>query len=98
MSSKTGSQLITAFVETRQNMELETSKNKFADFEHRIKTRASKVKAKKEGEDVSFNKAIQLEKFKMMDGHKISLEEFMHRHGTDDKMGLTSEEAERRLI
>ena len=98
MSSKTGSQLITAFVETRQNMELEASKSKFADFEHRIKTRASKVKAKKEGEDVSFNKAIQLaEKFKMMDSHKISLEEFMHRHGTDDKMGLTPEEAERRL-
>ena len=99
MSSKTGSQLITAFVETKQNMELEASKKRYADFEEKIRVRAKKVKSNKDGEEVSFNKAIQLaEKFKMMDGHKISLEEFMHRYGTDDKMGLSSDEAERRLI
>ena len=96
--SKSGSQLITAFVETKQNMEIEAQKRQFADFEEKIKTRARKVKSKKETEDVSFNKAIQLaEKFKMMDDHKISLEEFMARYGTDDQMGLTAEEAEKRL-
>jgi len=71
-------------------------KKRLAEFEQTIKTRAQKVKAK-EKEEVSFNKSIQLaEKFKLMDDHKISIEEFENKHGTNIKMGLSNEEAERR--
>ncbi len=44
MKSKTASQLVTAFVETKQNMELEADKRKFSEFQETIKTRAKKVK------------------------------------------------------
>lgn len=45
MTSKTSSQLITAFVETRQNMELDADKRKLNEFKEVIKSRAKKVKA-----------------------------------------------------
>ena len=43
--SKTSSQLITAFVETRQNMELDADKHRFMEFQETIKSRAQKVKS-----------------------------------------------------
>lgn len=74
--SKTNSQLITAFVQTRQNMELDADKHRYSEFEETIKTRAKKVKVEAQGPS-SFNKAIQLaEKFKIMTDHKIPMEEF----------------------
>jgi hypothetical protein len=95
--SKTSSQLVTAFVETKQNLELDRERHRFAAFEETIKNRASRVKGKVE-EEVSFNKAIQLaEKFKLMEDHKIDLPAFERKYGTDLKAGLTTEEAERRL-
>ena len=45
--SKTNSQLITAFVETKQNMQLDADKRKFGDFTETIKTRAKRVKQEK---------------------------------------------------
>jgi sodium/potassium-transporting ATPase subunit alpha len=97
--SKTNSQLITAFVETRQNMELDADKRKYSEFEETIKTRAKKVKAEVAPEETSFNQAIQLaEKFKSMTDHKIPIEEFEAKFGTNVKTGLTNEEAEARLI
>lgn len=91
MSSKTLSQLITAFVQTKQNMELEADKRKFSEFEETIKTRAKKVKAQKAEGAASFGKAIQLaEKFKIMTDHKISLEEFQVKFKTNVKTGLTN--------
>jgi glycosylphosphatidylinositol transamidase (GPIT) subunit GPI8 len=44
--SKTSSQLITAFVETRQNMELDADKHRFMEFQETIKSRGQKVKEK----------------------------------------------------
>jgi predicted helicase len=58
--SKTTSQLITAFVETKQNMELDADKHRLAEFQETIKTRAQKVKAGVEKKEKSFNQAIQL--------------------------------------
>jgi glycosylphosphatidylinositol transamidase (GPIT) subunit GPI8 len=43
--SRTSSQLITAFIETKQNMELNEDKKRYSEFEETIKTRAKKVKA-----------------------------------------------------
>ena len=58
--SKTSSQLITAFVETKQNMELDADKHHFTEIQKTIKTRAQKVKAGVEKKEQSFNQAIQL--------------------------------------
>lgn len=79
--SKTSSQLITAFVETRQNMELDADKHRFMEFQETIKSRAQKVKAGVEKKEESFNEAIQLaEKFKVMTDHKISIKEFENKY------------------
>ena len=53
--SKTSSQLITAFVETRQNMELDADKHRLMEFQETIKSRAQKVKAGVEKKEESFN-------------------------------------------
>lgn len=53
----------------------------------------------KSAEGASFNQAVQLaEKFKSMNDHKISLDKFCEKYKTDAKKGLTSEEADRRLL
>lgn len=98
MKSKTSSQLITAFTEVNQSMQLEKDKKEYAEFEEVLKTRARKVKKDTE-EEQTFNQAIQLaEKFKSMDDHKISLEAFVDKHKTNLKTGLTRAEGERRLL
>jgi hypothetical protein len=75
--SKTNSQLITAFIETKQNMELNEDKKRYSEFEETIKTRAKKVKAEAGKEETSVNQAVQLaEKFQISTDHKIPLEEF----------------------
>jgi hypothetical protein len=75
--SKTNSQLITAFIETKQNMELNEDKKRYSEFEETIKTRAQKVKAEAGKEETSVNQAVQLaEKFQISTDHKIPLEEF----------------------
>jgi hypothetical protein len=58
--SKTNSQLITAFIETKQNMELNEDKKRYSEFEETIKTRAKKVKAEAGKEETSVNQAVQL--------------------------------------
>lgn len=96
--SRTNSQLITTFIETKQSMELDADKRKFSQFEQTIKTRAAKVKPDVVG-DNSFSKAIGLaEKFKSITHHKIDIPEFEQRFDTNVKTGLSNEEAERRLL
>jgi sodium/potassium-transporting ATPase subunit alpha len=97
--SKTSSQLITAFTETKQNMELDADKHRFTEFQETIKSRAQKVKAGQEKKEETFNQAIQLaEKFKSMTDHKIPLKEFEQKFETNAKTGISSEEAAARLI
>ena len=42
--SKTSSQLIRAFTQTRHNMQLSADKKRFSDFQEVIKSRAKKLK------------------------------------------------------
>ena len=98
--SKTSSQLITAFTQTRQNMELDADKHHYMEFQETIKKRAERVKQKAgiQEEQGSFNKAIQLaEKFKVMEDHKISMKEFEEKFETSAKNGLTDAQAEKKL-
>ena len=96
---RTSSQLITAFTETKHNLELGEDRRRISDFHDVLKKRRVQVMGEKPKEGPDFNQSIQLaEKFKTMDDHKISLDEFCVRFKTDLKKGLTSEEAERRLL
>lgn len=97
--SKTSSQLITAFTETRHNLELGEDKKRLHEFNEVLKKRRVQVTGEKKTEGPDFNQAIQLaEKFKTMDDHKISFSEFEERFKTNLKTGLTSDEAERRYL
>lgn len=44
LDSKTSSQLIRAFTETKHNMDLNADKKRFADFQEVLKTRAKQLK------------------------------------------------------
>ena len=44
LDSKTSSQLITAFTETKHNMDLNADKKRFTDFQEVLKSRAQKLK------------------------------------------------------
>ena len=55
--SRTSSQLITAFTEAKQNMQLNADKKKLVDFQNFLKERRKKF-AEKESAAASFNQAI----------------------------------------
>ena len=96
--SKTSSQLITAFTETKHNMDLNAQKKRFVEFQQVLKSRAKKLKGSNAQDQPDFNQSIQLaEKFKSMDDHIINLQEFAIRFKTNLKTGLTNEEAEERF-
>lgn len=73
--SKTSSQLITAFTETKHNLQMSEDKKRLADFTDVLKKRRVQVEGGKPKDGPDFNQSIQLaEKFKTMDDHKITQE------------------------
>lgn len=87
--SKTSSQLITAFTQAKQEMQLDADKHKLIGFQKFIQERRERLKIGKP-QEATFEKALsQAEKFKTMDDHRIDLKEFCSRMGTDSVNGLT---------
>lgn len=96
--SKTSSQLITAFTETKHNLELSEDRKRLSEFHDILKKRRVVVMGDTKAEGPDFNQSIQLaEKFKSMDDHKISFQEFETRYKTNLKTGLTTAQAEAKL-
>jgi len=89
--SRTNSQLIQAFTQARQEMELETDKKRLAQLSaataQRRQDRDEKFGSKdtKSSKKKSGNALSAAEKYKSMDEHRIELEELFKRLSVDPK-------------
>lgn len=100
--SKSNSELISWFQRFKQNLQLEEDKVKLKAFTEKISKRRERLIKKFDIQEVdkkSMGKSIEdAEKFKKIDDHRIPLEDFAKRYGTDMKVGLSEAVAEDRLL
>lgn len=96
--SRNASEIISLFTTANQELQLESDKKDLKKFKDTIEKKHKKILGEGYKAEVSLNQNIQnAERFKNMEDHRITVEEFEVKHGTNKDRGLTDEEAARRL-